>query len=295
MTIEEMLQRKRELGYTYETISERADLPLGTVQKVLGGVTKSPRYDTIKALEKVLGPQAWEQTAHSGSDSFSAAGLVRESEKPYNASNTAGTSAIPYVDSYPLLPYKRQGDYTAEDRNKLPEEVRTELIDGVIYDMASPKAIHQITVSEVFAQIRQCILDTEQDCLAFISPSDVWINRDDKNILQPDIYVICDYSMIGKDGYTKGAPPFVIEVLSPSTRSRDMLLKAYKYCTSGVKEYWIVDPIKRWIRTYDYEVDPSGTEYTEYGFNEKVPIRISKGKCSVDFSAVSSVLEKILK
>ena len=49
MTIEEMPTRKRELGYTYETISELSGVPLPTVQKVLGGITRSPRYETIKA------------------------------------------------------------------------------------------------------------------------------------------------------------------------------------------------------------------------------------------------------
>ena len=52
MTIEEMRQKKQELGYSYEQIAELANLPLSTVQKVFGGITKSPRYDTLKALEQ---------------------------------------------------------------------------------------------------------------------------------------------------------------------------------------------------------------------------------------------------
>ncbi len=57
------------------------------------------------------------------------------------------------------------------------------------------------------------------------APSDVWLELHDKTIVQPDLYVVCDYPMFGKDGHTKGAPPFVVEVLSSSTRIRDMLLK----------------------------------------------------------------------
>ena len=49
MTIDEMREKKRELGYTYEQISELSGVPLGTVQKIFSGHTKSPRYDTIRA------------------------------------------------------------------------------------------------------------------------------------------------------------------------------------------------------------------------------------------------------
>ena len=54
MTIHEMQKRKRELGYTNEMISQLSGLPLSTVQKVLGGITSSPRRATVEALEKIL-------------------------------------------------------------------------------------------------------------------------------------------------------------------------------------------------------------------------------------------------
>ena len=55
MTIREMQERKKELGYTYAQIAELSGVPVGTVQKVLGGITLTPRYETLMALEKVLG------------------------------------------------------------------------------------------------------------------------------------------------------------------------------------------------------------------------------------------------
>lgn len=54
MTIEEMQERKRELGYSYEKLAEISGIPLGTVQKILGGITKTPRYETRRALETAL-------------------------------------------------------------------------------------------------------------------------------------------------------------------------------------------------------------------------------------------------
>ena len=96
MTIREMQERKKELGLTYAQIAERSGLPVGTVQKVLGGITLTPRYDTIMALESVLGE---EQPV-----------AVRESARPYNV--------------------KKQGEYTLEDYYQFPDDVRLELIDG---------------------------------------------------------------------------------------------------------------------------------------------------------------------
>ena len=97
MTIQEMQERKRELGYTYAQIADLSGLPLGTVQKVLGGITLTPRYETIMALERVLGEQP---------------STMRESAAPY------------FV--------KKQGEYTLEDYYKIPDDIRVELIDGVI-------------------------------------------------------------------------------------------------------------------------------------------------------------------
>ena len=57
MTVEEMKQRKKEFGYSNEKLSELSGVPLGTVQKVLAGVTRSPRYETKIALERVLKKQ----------------------------------------------------------------------------------------------------------------------------------------------------------------------------------------------------------------------------------------------
>ena len=123
MTIQEMNERKKELGYSYERLAELSGVPVGTVQKVLGGITKSPRYDTLYALERVLSPYQ--------------PMMVRESVAVYGE--------------------KRQGEYTVEDYFALPDERRVELIDGVIYDMASPNLVHQTIAGEIYAKIREYI------------------------------------------------------------------------------------------------------------------------------------------
>lgn len=288
MTIDEMLERKRELGYTYETIAERANLPLGTVQKVLGRITKSPRYETIQALERVLKPEGSAASVEYGRENGGKSLIRERAVSFYSVQNDSEGGGA----SYPLLPYKRQGEYTAEDRDRLPEDVRTELIDGVLYDMVSPRPVHQILLGEIYASLRDCAARNGQECLVFLAPSDVWLTGDGRNIFQPDLYVICDLGMIDPGGMIIGAPPLVMEVLSPSTRSRDMLLKAYKYSIAGVREYWIIDPENRTVLVYDYVSDPDGTKYTEYNFSDTVPVRMSGGSCSVDFAKITKVLER---
>lgn len=122
MNIQEMKEKKKEKGYTNEQIAELSGVPLGTVQKIFGGTTTSPRYDTLKALEKIFLP------------------IERER---YYASVVKDTSAAYTV--------KRQGEYTVEDYYALPDEQRAELIDGVLYDMASPETLHQM-VEDIFTQ-----------------------------------------------------------------------------------------------------------------------------------------------
>ena len=58
MTIEEMRERKRELGYTNQMISDRTGIPLSTVQKIFAGATTSPRRETVLALEALLDPHS---------------------------------------------------------------------------------------------------------------------------------------------------------------------------------------------------------------------------------------------
>lgn len=290
MTIDEMRKRKKELKYTYADISRLSGVPLSTIQKIMGGDTKSPRYSSIRAIEEVLFREETGKTDYR--EHLPSPGNLNETLMDYHSCRKASKTES-CKDSYPLLPYKRQGEYTAEDRNRLPEEIRTELIDGVLYDLASPQNPHQITVSELHLLLNQYIEKSGKDCYVFLAPSDVYLTGDDKNIFQPDLYLICDYSMLGKNGYTKGAPPMIIEVLSPSTRSKDFLLKGYKYNKAGVKEYWLVDPEKRKVYVYDYQKYPDGTERDEYDFNSEVPIGLSEGKCSINFRKVAAALEKL--
>jgi len=248
MTLEEMKARKKELGYTYEQISQLSGVPLGTVQKIFSGVTVTPRYDTLLALERVL--------AEPEPDT------IRESQAAYTA--------------------KRQGEYTLDDYYALPDDQRVELIDGVFYDMSAPSSVHQLMAGFLYAKLLAYVASKNGTCLPIISPVDVQLDCDNKTMVQPDVIVVCDRDkVIGRCVY--GAPDFIIEILSPSTRKKDMVTKLNKYMNAGVKEYWMIDPKKKTVLVYDFTHD----NYPMIcGFDTKVPVNIWNGDLEIDFQEV---------
>lgn len=129
-------------------------------------------------------------------------------------------------------------------------EHRFELIDGVIYNMASPSYKHQHAVHELHGAFY--IWFKGKSCTPLTSPFDVTIFKAEDNIcvVQPDILVICDRDKIDKNGKYNGVPDLVVEILSPSTRGKDLIKKLDLYKLCGVKEYWIVDPMNDSIFVY---------------------------------------------
>ncbi len=120
-----------------------------------------------------------------------------------------------------------------------------------------------------------------------LSPSDVRLDCDNKTMVQPDLFVLCKGYDVDLQYYS-GAPDLAVEILSPSTRSKDMLLKSYKYQNAGVREYWIVDPASEEVIVYDFT--DKNLPSKKYTFSDKIPILISGGKCSIDFSKIKKAL-----
>ncbi len=132
-------------------------------------------------------------------------------------------------------------------------EQRFELIDGVVYNLAAPTYTHQHIVHEIHGSFYNWFKNKK--CIPLTSPFDVTFMKSKENIcvVQPDIIIICDKDNIDKKGKYNGVPALVIEVLSPSTRSKDMLKKLDLYKQCEVKEYWIVDPQNAQIFVYSLE------------------------------------------
>lgn len=160
--------------------------------------------------------------------------------------------------------------YTEEDYYNLPEDVRAELIDGRIYYQAAPGRQHQTILSELHIAIGNYLKSKKGSCRVFPAPFAVKLFEDRKNIVEPDISVICDRSKLTDRGCT-GAPDWIIEVTSPSDPQRDYGIKLFKYRTAGVREYWIVNPQKHTVMVYDFEKEERSNQYN---FCDDVPVCI---------------------
>lgn len=162
--------------------------------------------------------------------------------------------------------------YTIEYIYALPDGERAELIDGQIYYMAPPNTRHQRMLNYINTEINMYIRKNNGECEVFPAPFAVFLNDDDMNYVEPDISVICDKNKISDKG-CQGAPDWVIEIISPSSRAMDYFTKLFQYQKSGVREYWIVDPIKQRVTVYFFEKEL----VEEYCFGEEVPVGIYEG------------------
>ncbi len=129
---------------------------------------------------------------------------------------------------------------TIEDIYALPDGQRAELIDGELYMMATPRIQYQRLVGFLYFEISNYIRNKNGSCEPFMAPFAVFLNADDKIYLEPDISVICDKDKLTDKG-CKGAPDWVIEVVSPTSHPMDYYRKLMKYGIAGVREYWVVD------------------------------------------------------
>lgn len=161
--------------------------------------------------------------------------------------------------------------HTVDDINALPEGTLAELIDGQIYYQASPSKTHQRISKELLVAIDSYIKSNKGRCEVYSAPFDIFLNNDESECFIPDISVICNPDIVKERG-CYGAPDFIIEITSPSTASKDYFLKSIKYQTAGVKEYWIINPIKKTITIYNFTEDNFTPRL--YTFSDKIKVNI---------------------
>ena len=161
------------------------------------------------------------------------------------------------------LPLKKQEmKFTYADYRTWPEGERWELINGIAFDMSpAPLRYHQDINLELATIIK--IWLKGKPCKVYTAPIDVRlpdraeeIDDDIDNIVQPDIVVVCDSSKLDEKG-VRGAPDWIIEILSPSTAKKDFNEKYNLYEKQGVREYWIIDPNSKTV--YQYVRNEHGT------------------------------------
>ena len=163
--------------------------------------------------------------------------------------------------------------YTYSDYLQWDYEDRYELIDGIPYMMSAPNRRHQKILGNLFVQFWTFLKG--KHCEVYLAPFDVRLNPDtfDDTVVQPDIVIICDHSKLD-DACCKGVPEMVVEILSPSTSKYDKTIKLNTYMKTGVKEYWIIDPISKSLAV---NILKDSNYITHVYSNEKaVPVHVLK-------------------
>jgi len=181
--------------------------------------------------------------------------------------------------------------YTYADYLSWLDDVRRELIDGIVKRMSAPLSIHAEISSEISWHLGAIVKRNKGKCKVFHAPFDVRFPKqgetaDDKidTVVQPDICVICDLSKIDRRGCC-GAPDMIVEILSPSTGKRDMFDKFILYEESGVKEYWVVYPDSRAINVFLLQDNGKYDDGTLYELEGKVPVHVFDD-CTIDLDEI---------
>jgi Uma2 family endonuclease len=127
------------------------------------------------------------------------------------------------------------GEFTLADLDAMPDDgMRYELVDGTLLVTPSPLPIHQDAVLQLAARLlARCLPDLK----VFIAPMD--FQPDGHKSLQPDV-LVCRRVDVGRKAIAHLL--LAVEVLSPATRSKDLVWKRLAYEQSGVGSYWIFDP-----------------------------------------------------
>ncbi len=147
--------------------------------------------------------------------------------------------------------------YTYGDYRQWAGDERFELIEGVPHAMApAPGRRHQEVLLEVARQLGNALHG--QPCRVYIAPFDVRLPQGDESddlvetVVQPDLCVVCDPAKLDAAG-CRGAPDWVLEVLSPASAGRDQIVKRALYERHGVREYWLLHPLDRVLTIYRLE------------------------------------------
>ncbi len=286
MTIEEMIRIKEEKGLTIAQISEKSGVPLSTLSKIFAGTTGSPRRATLEAVERVLKDPVF---LDQGKAHFYKIHNAEDDGFHYVCDRFPGYYSAPdlhsRIDPIPGSTVEKENTakYTIDDYFAFPqqEHVRTELIDGVFFTSSSPSFIHQELVMLLSYRLHDYVRKNHGQCRVLPAPIDVQFESDRYTVVQPDIVVVCDKYKIKR--HIIGAPDLVIEIISHSTGSRDHGIKMAKYLSSGVREYWIIDPDRKKVVVYDFRED---WDVFIYGFDSRIPVLIWDGLCEIDFAEI---------
>jgi Uma2 family endonuclease len=150
------------------------------------------------------------------------------------------------------IPGPQQGDWTYEAYAALTDDGECyEIVQGVLVMSPSPEDIHQDTIGEIYAFLRDQI-KLKHLGRVFMAPFDVVLSS--HNVFQPDVLVVLNEHLErAQSKCVWGAPDLVVEVISLSSKLYDRVNKHTAYEQAGVPEYWLVDPRKQLVELFVLE------------------------------------------
>ena len=186
------------------------------------------------------------------------------------------------------MPLAPEQPFTYADLLSRKDGQRYELWGGRLRAMSSPSDQHQAAALELGRQFGNFLLG--KPCNVYPAPFDVRLFEQEgeppeavDTVVQPDLLVVCDSAKVDRRG-VHSAPDLVIEILSDSTRQADWREKLRLYQKAGAKEYWIADPVARFVAVHLLRegcYDPP----VFYTRNARVPSGLWEG-FSVDLTTV---------
>ena len=302
MTTEELKKRKKRLRITTEYLANLAGLPVSTVSKVMTGETKKPSYITIEKIDAALCKEEakyriatylkcmlryFETHPDEHRDEMTESEFERRYREKYDLDDKpieyARPRKDPYNEDYLVELNLALGKHKWNDVTALStygEDRTAELIDGLVVKSEMPGMMHQNIVDEIGFEIKLFIKNNSGKCKAYTSGVNVYLDEDEHTLVIPDITVVCRDDIITDRGIW-GAPDWVIEVTSPSTKVNDYGIKMQKYMKAGVREYWLIDTDAERIIVY---VNNGQIITTIYTYSDRIPVNIYEGRLEICIS-----------
>jgi Uma2 family endonuclease len=180
--------------------------------------------------------------------------------------------------------------FTYRDYMNWPDDERWELIEGIPFDMSpAPSPYHQEILLNLSFEIKKYLKD--KICKIYIAPFDVRLpeknqtDEDTLTVVQPDISLLCDPAKLDERG-CKGAPDFIVEILSPYTAVNDMKYKLMLYEKHGVPEYWIVQPDGKVVMVHRLNEQKRYGRAEIYGKDDTIPFKLKEETIEINLGAV---------
>ncbi|MCL2073685.1 MAG: Uma2 family endonuclease [Marinilabiliaceae bacterium] len=165
-------------------------------------------------------------------------------------------------------------DYLSEKFN----DVKCEIINGFINLMAGPSRNHSGVSSNIVTYLNHYALLHDCKCFVRHAPFDVVLGDNKENVIQPDVFIVCDESKM-QEKACFGAPDLVVEVISPSNTKKLMRYKYQLYEKHKVLEYWVVYPKDQEILVFCHQGEEydNGTVYTINDFLQPkcLPVKVN--------------------